>query len=86
MPPPPRTSILAGFLVKIKVAEIPLWYQRRCALNHHPLTFFLIWILLGLSFYVGLEISTVVLFSIYIWSLRNMTLDPHLIYFNDVLK
>lgn len=72
-------------IVKIKVAEIPLWCQCRYALNH-PLLFVLILMLLGLSFYIGLENSTVLLFSIYTWSLGNTTLDHHLISLNDLLK
>uniref|UniRef100_A0A7N5JXS2 Zinc finger PHD-type domain-containing protein n=1 Tax=Ailuropoda melanoleuca TaxID=9646 RepID=A0A7N5JXS2_AILME len=44
--------------------HIPLSCQCRYALNH-AIIFFLTSVLLGLSFYIGLKNSTVVLFSIY---------------------
>lgn len=52
----------------------------------HILIFFLILMLLGLSFYIDLENSTVVLFSILTWCLGNVTIDHHLINFNDLQK
>lgn len=84
MPPLPHTYIPVCFLGKIKVAQIPLWCQCRCALNH-AIIFFLTLMLLDLSFYIGLKNSTVVLFSIYTWSLGNI-INHHLINFNGLLK